>query len=267
MKRKVPDRYALVTGASKGLGKSFALELAKRKINMVLSSLPGENLDALAEEIKSKGVDAVSYEVDLTEKNDLLLFTEWVNENYSIYLLINNAGIGGTSYFSDTAVDDLDRMIQLNVRAPALLIHQLLSNLLDQQRSYVLNISSLAALSPMAYKTVYPASKAFVHSFTRGLDHEFSGSGLSLSVVNPGPMETNGDVAKNIEQNGTWAKVIHLYPEKVARISIEKMFKGEKVIKLNWLHRITLILLNLPAGIKMSILGRVFKKGQQKAET
>lgn len=252
--------YALVTGASKGLGKAFALELAKRKINLILVSLPGENLQDLTTQICSEGVDAIPYETDLTRKGNIIELTQWLNASYSIKIVINNAGVGGNSHFLDSDIKMLNQMIQLNVRATALITRQLLPNLLQQEGAYVLNVASLAALSPMPFKTVYPATKAFIHSFTRGLQQEYSGSSVSFSVVNPGPMRTNGEVTERMKELSSWTRMLNLTPTQVAAISLEKMFKGEQVIKLDWKHRLSLMLLNLPAGIKMAILCEVFRK-------
>lgn len=263
MKNNTRPLYSLITGASKGLGKAFAMELAGRGRNLILVSLPGENLEKLASQIKSNGTDAVYYETDLTTKTNILSLSKWVNENYEVDLLINNAGIGGHSKFVNTDVDFIDNMIQLNVMATSLMTHQLLPNLLRQKKAHVLNISSLAALSPMGYKTVYPASKAFIHSFTLGMQQEYSETNVFFSVVNPGPMRTNGKVQENIAQTGFWANAIELGPEKVAALSLQKMFGGEKVIKLDWTHRMSLMLLKLPTGLKMAILGRVFRKNAQ----
>lgn len=263
MNRDNNETYALITGASRGLGKAFALELAKKNTNLILVSLPGENLRELAEEIKTYGIDAISHETDLTNKENLLGLARWINENFELSVLINNAGIGGTGKFTEVEVEMLDQMIQLNIRATAILTHQLLPNLLRQAKAYVLNVSSLAALSPIAYKTIYPASKIFIHNFTRGLQQEFADSGVSFSVVNPGPMETNGDVAASIEKNGFWAKIIHLYPQQVATVTLRKMFEGDKVITLSWLHSLSLLLLKMPTGIKMPLLSRIFKKEKQ----
>ncbi len=252
--------YALVTGASRGLGKAFALELAKRKTNLILVSLPGENLRGLAVEISGEGIDVVPYETDLTRKKNIVKLTQWVNTSFSVSILINNAGVGGNSHFLNSDMQMLDRMIQLNVRATTLMTRQLLPNLLRQTgTAYVLNVASLAALSPMPFKTVYPASKAFIHSFTRGLQQEYSGSGVFFSVVNPGPMRTNGQIAERMKQLSPWTRMLNVTPTQVAALSLEKMFRGDQVIKLDWKHRLSLVLLNLPTGIKMAIFHNVFK--------
>jgi short-subunit dehydrogenase len=250
-----PGRFALITGASKGLGKSFAFDLAKRRINVILVSLPGEGLAQVAEEVRKTGCEAHFYETDLTEKSNILELTAWINNNFSINILINNAGFGGNKKFLEAGADYLDQMIQLNVKATSIITHQLLPNLLKCERSYVLNVSSMAAMSPIAYKTVYPASKAFVHSFTRSLQNEFCNQGVFFSVLNPGPIKTNGDVSSRIDKQGIRTKILVLPSEEIARLSIDQLFNGTNVIKLNWAHRLGWFLLHvLPVSVKMSIL-------------
>ena len=90
-------QYALITGASQGLGKSFAYELASRKISTILVSLPNENLESLNQEIiETYGVDSHYFEMDLTVKEELLSFAKEINESFEVFMLINNAGLGGT---------------------------------------------------------------------------------------------------------------------------------------------------------------------------
>ena len=152
-------RFAIVTGASKGLGRAFALELGSRGINTILVSLPGEDIHLLNEEIISTyKTSSVFFEVDLSDYDDVISFSKSINEMYSIFLLINNAGIGGTMKFGDAPVNLVNKIMQLNIMAVAVLTRQLIPNLTSQTQSFVLNISSLAAFNPVGYKLVYPAS-------------------------------------------------------------------------------------------------------------
>src|SRR5690606_35591644 len=196
-------KYAVITGSSQGLGKSFAYELAKNGWNLILISLPDENLQHMSKRLNSLfGIRAFYYETDLTIKDNVMAVCNWINGNFDIQMLINNAGIGGTKRFDEVSSAYIEKIIQLNVLATTLLTHQLLPNLKRQEKSYVLNVSSLAAFSPIAYKTVYPASKAFIHSFSRGLYQELKDTSVFVSVVNPGPMRTNPDTTKRINEQG-----------------------------------------------------------------
>jgi Short-chain dehydrogenases of various substrate specificities len=253
--------YALVTGASQGLGKAFVLELAKRNIHTILVSLPGEGLAYIASQVEALGLEAHCYETDLTQKENIVALAAWVNDRFPLSILINNAGCGGTQSFSDVSVDYLDRIIQLNVKATSLLTHQLLPNLRKQKSAYVLNVGSVAAYSPIGYKTVYPASKAFVHSFTRGLYQEFADSNVFFSVVNPGPMMTNPDSSARLQQQGFFATMGLLSPEQVAAISIRQLFKRDTLIMLNWVNKLTWMVMKfLPIYIRLPMLTNAIKK-------
>lgn len=245
--------YAVITGASSGLGKAFAFELANRNINLVLVSLPGECLPEMAAKLKMLGIDVSYLETDLTNHENILTLTNWINSTFDVFMLINNAGMGGTKRFLDADTAYLNNIIQLNVMSTSLITRALLPNLMQRQQSYILNVSSMAAFSPMGFKTVYPASKAFVHHFTRGLYQELKDTNVFVSVVNPGPMRTNQDVSARIDRQGWLAKVGLLSPERVAEISIRQLFKKDTLIMLglgngfNWLlMKIIPIWLRLP---------------------
>lgn len=253
--------FAVITGASSGLGRAFAFELAKRKTNLVLIALPGEGLDVLAKELQRAGVRAEYFETDLTRHENILAVSEWVNTNFEVFMLINNAGMGGTRRFLDADMDYLNNIIQLNVMSTSLLTRALLPNLLGQDQSYILNVSSMAAFSPMGYKTVYPASKAFVHHFTRGLYQELKDTRVFVSVVNPGPMKTNKDVTDRINRQGWMGKLGLLTPEEVAEISVRQLFKKDTVIMLNLSNGFNWLLMKvIPIWLRLPLLTKAIER-------
>ncbi|WP_326985079.1 SDR family NAD(P)-dependent oxidoreductase [Chryseobacterium sp. MYb264] len=210
---------------------------------------------------KEFGVQVVFKETDLSITENVLSTSNWINENYNVSILVNNAGIGGTKKFEDTTVTYIEKIIQLNVVATSLLTHQLLPNLKKQSKAYILNVSSLAALSPIGYKTVYPASKAFVHSFSRGLYQELKDTNVFVSVVNPGAMATNPEVSKRIEQQGILGKLTLLDPDKVARKCIKRVLKRDTVIVVNPLS--WLLLHILPIWIRLPLMTNAIKREVQ----
>lgn len=253
------ELYTVVTGASQGLGKSFAYELAQRNENLILVSLPNQNLRELCMELQSRfKIKIHSFEIDLTRKSNVLKLASWINDNFNLKMLINNAGIGGTKEFEKAGVNYLDNIIQLNVMATSLLTHQVLPNLQRHDKAYILNISSLAAFSPIAYKTVYPASKAFVYSFSRGLYEELKDTNVFVSVVNPGPMKTNDEVTKRIESQGFFAKMTSLDPDQVAVFCLNRLEKRDTVIMVNQFS--WLFLKILPVWLKLPMLSNKIKK-------
>ncbi|WP_231373933.1 SDR family NAD(P)-dependent oxidoreductase [Aureivirga marina] len=259
MKTPLNEKYAVVTGASQGLGKEFCIELAKRKNNLILVSLPNQNLEEFSDEISEKyNVKTDYFETDLSCDANLIELTNWLNANYEIHILINNAGIGGTRNFDEVDVNYINNIIQVNVKATSILTHQLLPNLMKQSNAYILNVSSMAAHTPIGYKTVYPASKSFIHSFSLGLASELKDTSVSVSVVNPGAMKTNPDVTFRTEKQGFFGKITLLEPQKVAKYSIQKLMKKERLIVVNPLMWLLTIL--LPSRIKVPIMTRILKR-------
>ncbi|MEI7597632.1 MAG: SDR family NAD(P)-dependent oxidoreductase [Bacteroidota bacterium] len=254
-------QFALITGASQGLGKCFALELASRKINTILVALSNENIHLVAEESRKMGVESYYYETDISIKENILALANQVNSTYNVNILVNNAGCGGTKSFIDCDVDYIDRIIQLNVMSISIMTHQLLPNLLKQDKSYILNVSSMASFSPIGFKTVYPASKRFIQHFSRGLYQELKKTNVFVSVVHPGPMKTNKDVSQRIELQGILGKIGLVSPEKAAKISIHQLFKKDTLILLGWANKLNWVLMTLiPIWIKLPILSRAVER-------
>lgn len=262
------NNYAIITGAANGLGKAFAFELSKKKINTILVDLSNNGLHQLCEDLKNNySIHSVYYEYDLTNKDNVVELAKKINQKYSVNILINNAGVGGTNRFDKVDVDYINRIIQLNVMATSILTHQILPNLRKQNKSYILNVSSMAAFSAMGYKTVYPASKVFIHYFSRGLFQEFKNTNVFVSVVNPGPMKTNEDVTKRINHHGFFGKAGLLSPEKVAEISIRRLFKRDSMIMLNYSNGLNWLLMKIvPVYIRLPLLSRAIRREIDKEE-
>ena len=252
------EGYAVITGASMGLGRSFAREAARRGINTILVSLPGENLHLLAEELREMGTDSHAYETDMTVRDNIVKMCRWINERFEVFMLINNAGLGGTRSFVSCEVGYIDAIIQVNVMASTIITHQLLPNLLRQPRGYILNVSSMAAFSPIGYKTVYPASKRFLHYFSRGLYQELKGTSVFVSVVHPGPMKTNRDVTRRIERQGFFGRMGLLSPDAIAKISIGQLLKRDTMILPGTANQFNWVLMHIvPVWAKLRLMSNV----------
>jgi uncharacterized protein len=256
------DLYALVTGASKGLGRAFSVELAKRNINVLLVALPGDGLPELCSKLTGEyNIKCSYFETDLTKKSNIGKLTEWALKNFKINILINNAGMGGSKEFELAESEYLENMIALNIRALTLITHRLLPGLKRHRQSYILNVASMASFSPIGYKTIYPASKVFVLYFTRGLQQELKGTGVFASVVHPGPMKTNFQVTRRIIRQGLFGKMGLLTPEYVAEKSLDKLFRHNSRIILGWLNRIIwLVMTIVPLWIRLPMITRMVKK-------
>lgn len=258
MTQQNSDRYALVTGASRGLGKAIAIELARQGHPTLLVSR-SDKVYEVCEEIKSQyGIQSVGFIADLAAPNDIANLAEQVNANYQVFMLVNNAGIGGTRRFAEASTQYLENIIDLNTKGTALLTHALLPNLLRQPQSYVLNIGSMAAHTPTGFKTVYPASKAFVHHFSLGLREELKDTSVSVSVCSPGAMATNDEVTARIERQGFFGRFTLKSVDSIAQKCVRQTLRGKRHIIIN---PISYVLSSMvPNAIKTPILTRIVKR-------
>lgn len=254
--------YAMITGASQGLGKAIAMELASRKIPLLLVSLEKEGLHAFAEELRMDfGIEVQCFETDFFRKESVYELAHWAIPRFPVNILINNAGLGGTKAFDEASPEYVDTIIQVNVRATSMLTRLMLPELKKHQSAFILNVASMASFSPFAYKTVYPASKAFIYSFSRGLHEELRGTGVNVSVIHPGPMKTNADVTERIEKQGVFGRVGLVSAEKTAKIAITQLLKRDSLIlpgtfnKINWL-----LMVLIPNAWKLPMLSRVVRQ-------
>lgn len=255
-------KYTLITGASCGLGKELATECARRGRNLILTALPGENVKDVGQQLAlNYNIKVVGFEADLTKTIELKELARMVNESYRVDMLINNAGLGGAVSFMEATPEYIEQIILVNTYALVMLTRLLLPNLKRQGKAYILNIASLAAFSPMPFKTVYPASKAFVYSFSRGLDAELRGTGISVSVAHPGGMKTNAEVSSRIEKHNKLIQSTTLSAGRVAQICISRLLKKRKIIIPGFFNKVYWLLLKfLPLPITLSYMRGLFKK-------
>ena len=259
---KNSELYTVITGASRGLGKCLATECAKRGRNLILVALPTEDVNQTAMELsKDFNIKAIGCETDLTKEKNVNSLAKWIKTNYQIDMLINNAGIGGTNYFEAASGSYIDTIIQLNMRALVFLTHQLLPVIKLQRNARILNIASLAAFGPMAFKTIYPASKAFVSSFSRSLNAELKGTNVSVSVAHPGGMATNPEITDRMNQYNRLVKATFLSPAETAKICIDQTFAQKTVIIPGFVNKINRLGFRLfPEKLRLDILSKAAKK-------
>jgi uncharacterized protein len=259
---KAKENFTLITGASTGLGKEMAIECARRGHNLLLVALPDSGLLELCDELRATyGQTAIGYECDLVNEYALEKMAHWMISNFSIDWLINNAGMGGTKKFEDATADYLDRIIHLNIRATTMLTHLFLPELKRHQEALIINISSLAAFGALPYKTIYPASKAFIYSFSRGLSRELRGTGVRVVVVAPGPFISNPDVAKRIMKQGYLARLGVLSPREITRKVFTGAERGHQVIVPGLWNKVNRLLMRwVPEKLRLSFMSGVFKR-------
>jgi uncharacterized protein len=256
------ELYTLITGASRGIGRALAYEMASRGHNLILNSLPGEGLGILSSTLISRyNIKVHCFEIDLTESDGPQnLFSAAENNRYKVNILINNAGTGIEGPLETYSRQEIDTILFLNVRALTLLTYYFTPSL-KKHSSYILNISSLGCYIPTAYKSVYLATKSYIYFFTRALESEFKGTTVKTCMFIPSAVRTNEKVMERIERTGWTAKASLLEPEEVASSGIKGMLRGRRVIIPGRFNRfIFTIGLFLPEGIVMAVIRNIFRR-------
>jgi len=259
-------KYTLITGASQGMGLEMARECASLGRNVLLVSLPKENLKNLSVVIsKEFNVLTDFYEVDLTENKSAEEILSWVKKkNYSINFLINNAGFGGYGAFEDYSLEYFETMIDLNIKATTRMTHYFISELKKNSPSFILNNASMIANFPCPYKSVYAASKVYVKYFTEALRVELESFGISVSLLQPGATPTNDIVKNQIQKGGFIARISVTEAHKVARKAVRNTLKGKPVIVPGWKNRMSLRFLKvLPYSLLQMAILRSYKSMQK----
>jgi len=258
------NKYALVTGASGGLGKFLAIECARKNMNLVLVALPGSDLFHLRNYIiRTFNVDVLCIEIDLSEeKNCYELYRKVKDENISISVLINNAGIGGTFPFDEKDAGYYSKVISLNVTTPTILCRLFLSDLKHNAPSFIMNVSSLAGILHLLHKQVYGATKSYLVSFSKTLRKELRRDNVSVSVLCPGGMNTYWRLTMENRMMGTWiSRQSVMEPSYVAAIGIKKMIDKKELIITGFWNRCFLLWNQLfPKKIKDGLMNYQMNK-------
>jgi short-subunit dehydrogenase len=182
---------ALVTGASSGIGATYADRLARRGFNLILVARDSARLDGLASRIGlATGVSIETVRADLSVQADVQRIERRIRQDETITLLVNNAGIGPEGPLVDGNIDYLDRMIQINVTAVNRLAVAAASAFVARGKGTIVNIASVVALVPEMFSGTYSATKAFVLNLTVALNTEVAPKGVRMQAVLPGLTRT-----------------------------------------------------------------------------
>ncbi len=229
--------WALVTGASSGIGREFALQFAAAGMNLVLVARRKPRLDALAEELAERCDAQVRVVVaDLAEPNAVAdIRAIVVSEGCRIRLLCNNAAFGHWGQFESASLAACQNMVQVNIGALVSLCYCLLPELTRFSSSVVINVSSAAAYQPVPYMAEYAATKAFVSSFSQALHQEWKEHGVLVQTLVPGPTATEFDTvagayASVLTERGSAEQVVrdslaHLARDAPVALSAKGTFK------------------------------------------
>jgi hypothetical protein len=251
-------KYALVTGASSGIGRELAELLAREGYGLVLVARRTEPMRLLAEKLQqAHGTPSVVVGADLGSPEGVAtVMREVTARQLEIDMLVNNAGFGLAGSFSELPAESQLGMIDLNVRALTALTRALVPGMVARRRGYVLNVASAAAFQPGPLMSVYYASKAYVLSFSAALHEELREHGVKVSALCPGYTETEF-AARASEHQGSRlfnGPLGTLGAREVAELGYRGLVRGRAVVVPGLVNRVTAWLVPFtPLALKLRI--------------
>lgn len=259
------SNYALITGASQGLGMEFAATLAQRGYNLLLVSRSEVKLQEVKEDLLKRHtitIHILNLDLSLpTAAEDMAAFCRM--KALSIQVLINNAGFGLWGSFEELSLTEQQKMIQLNITTLTSVTHLMLPFLQSHTRSYILQVASTAAYQAVPTLAVYAATKAYVLSFARALREELKSKGVTVSCVCPGPMDTGFVKRAGMEAIKHLSDKYSMSASAVALIAVEQLFAGHVEVVPGWMNKAQRIGNWLfPKIMTEKIAARIYKKNR-----
>jgi short-subunit dehydrogenase len=241
----------VITGATQGIGLALAKEFAREGHALLLVARDEAKLAATAATLsQAHGVEVNYVACDLCAVESFPGVEEALRR-FGLYadILVNNAAIMTAGFFQDAELDELQRLVDLNVRAVVDLTRRLLPGMIARGSGGVLNVASVEGFMPVPYQATYAATKAFMLSFSRALAYETMGTGVRVSVVAPGPIET----AMHAKAGAEYARYAQLLPmmsaEEMARVAYRRFKRGKWVIVAGWFNWLVALGVRFVPGI------------------
>ena len=262
------NKWAFITGASSGIGKSFAEQLAQKGYHLVLLARRKERLEQLKKEVKISHPN-LKVEVivqDLTEDNCIQKIDLSLKAlNIQIELLINNAGIAYFELFEKTTLEQKLATIHLNVIACTKLLHYFTGHMMDHKKqSYVCTIASLAGYIPVGNLGVYSATKAYLNSLSETLSTEFKNKSISFTSISPGGVSTEFSEKANQDVNQK-AQSGMMTSDEVVRQSIKAIFNNKRRLIPGFLNKFSFLLFTVsPRSFAVDLAYKVMSKSVSK---
>jgi hypothetical protein len=251
------EKLALITGASKGIGKALAYEFAKHGFSLLLVARNTKELQQLQAELKTQYTcDSKILSLDLSTEDSVEKLLETFKEDLpKLDILINNAGFGIAKKFTDMASQDVHDLLMLNINNLTELCYRLLPFMQARKNGKILNVASTAAYTPGPYMAMYYASKAYVLSFSRALYEEYKAEGITVATLCPGVTPTHfGERAGTNRTRLTKGSMPVMSAEKVAKIAYRDLMRDKAIIITGFMNKMLVFLMRLlPNGVLVKI--------------
>ena len=228
MEKRLAGKVAIVTGASRGIGRAISLALAKEAATVVLAARAMDKLKETAEQVTAVGGKAEIVPTELTEEQSIKNLVKVTGDRFSrIDILVNNAGITHSAKLEETSTEDWDRCHQVNARAPFILCREALPLLKKAPAAYIINIASVVGVKGYPLQSAYTASKHTLRGMTISLAEELRGSNIRVHLLCPGGVDT--DLVQQVRPD--IKKQDLMQPEEIAELVLYLVtHKGNAVI-------------------------------------
>ena len=191
MEKQLKDRVAIVTGASRGIGREIAILFGREGSTVVLAARTKKLLEQVAGEIQESGGRAVAITLDLNDEESIRKLVRVVKNRFGkLDMLVNNAGETHSAPLDETKTEDWDRLMRVNARGPFILCRETLGLLRKAESGYIVNISSVVGVKGYAMQSAYTASKHALRGMSISLAEELRGSNVRVHVICPGGVDT-----------------------------------------------------------------------------
>lgn len=257
--------YAIVTGASKGIGKEIAFELARKKYDLFLVARSEDLLSELAARLSSEfGVTCKYLATDLaTDVGVEKTVSTFLNLKAELSILVNNAGYGLWGRFDELELNEMTSLMRINIFLPVNLCYLLLPELKKSKQAYILNIASTTAYQAVPKLAIYAACKSFLIQFSRALRYELRNTNVSVTCVSPGTTDTNFMDAAGMHSEHIRKKAdkVKMSASSVAHFSIDSMFRKKNEVIPGWINKLSVAIIPfVPKSLTEKIAAGIYEK-------
>ncbi len=228
MEKQLAGKVAIVTGASRGIGKAICIALAKEAATVVLAARAIDKMNETAKLVTAAGGKAQIIPTELTDENSIKNLVKATDERLGrLDILINNAGVTHSAKLQETLTEDLDRCLNINARAPFMLCREALPLLKKAEAAYIINIASVVGVKAYPLQSAYTASKHALRGMTMALAEEMRGTNIRVHLLCPGGVDT--ELVQNVRPD--IKKQDLMQPEEIAELVLYLLtHKGNAVV-------------------------------------
>ncbi|MEA3328973.1 MAG: SDR family oxidoreductase [Candidatus Omnitrophota bacterium] len=257
-------KYALITGATSGIGASFARLLAQSGYNLIITGRREKIIQKVADELKANyRIDVQVILADFSQENDLDCLVMYLNKIDNIEILINNAGFGSRKIFFEDNFNNQEIMLKVHINAAVRLTHTIVPKMIKNGKGIIINVSSLAAFLPSSTTGLYCATKAFINSFSESMHLILKSKNIKVQALCPGFTKTDFHQKLDIGQSKLKNRGIirWMAADEVVKISLSSLKKGKVIVIPGFFNKLIKLLITiLPKNVYYKLASLESKK-------